>query len=111
MAYMIIRGIRGNSSKIVTSHVYGYTDLSVYLHSYVEATSGDEERVIDGTLNAMINKDSYKRLRKPDVLTEISFPELESDIKNYLDGSQIELAPYYLNRQAFLENLREHAKK
>ncbi len=74
----------GRDNTIVTGYCYGYSDKSRFLHSIVETTLDGEEVVIDGTLNAIINKDGYYALRHFKPLTKISNQTLQDDIDKYL---------------------------
>ena len=74
----------GIENSIVTGYCYGYSDKSRFLHSFVETTLDGKEVVIDGTLNAIMNKDGYYALRHIKPLTKISNQTLQEDKENYL---------------------------
>ncbi len=59
-------------------------DKSRFLHSFVETTLNGEEVVIDGTLNAIMNKDGYYTFRHIKPLTKISNQTLQEDMEKYL---------------------------
>ena len=102
----------GVPNQIVTGYIYGYSDKSKFLHSWVESTINDEEYVIDGTLNAMINKDGYYLMQHAKPITKISDSVLKSDIKNHLDVMQtIPLEVYYVFRNEIVNDLKRNNKK
>ncbi len=74
----------GRDNTIVTGYCYGYSDKSRFLHSFVETILNGEEVVIDGTLNAIMNKDGYYALRHIKPLTKISNQTLREDMEKYL---------------------------
>ena len=102
----------GVPNQIVTGYIYGYSDKSKFLHSWVESTINDEEYVIDGTLNAMINKDGYYLMQHAKPITKISDSVLKSDIKNHLDVMQtVPLEVYYVFRDEIVNDLERNNKK
>lgn len=102
----------GVPNQIVTGYIYGYSDKSKFLHSWVESTINDEEYVIDGTLNAMINKDGYYLMQHAKPITKISDSILKSDIKNHLDVMQtIPIETYYVFRDEIVNDLKRNNKK
>lgn len=97
------------SNEIVTGYIYGYSDKSEFLHSWVETTLKDEEYVIDGTLNAMINKQGYYLMRNAKPLTRISNEQLMSDAEKYLNKIQsIPLEVYYVFRNEIINDLEKN---
>ncbi len=102
----------GVPNQIVTGYIYGYSDKSKFLHSWVESTINDEEYVIDGTLNAMINKEGYYLMQHAKPITKISDSVLKSDIKNHLDVMQtIPIETYYVFRDEIVNDLKRNNKK
>lgn len=104
-AYYITLGL-GIPNDIVTGYIYGYTNISKFLHSWIEVDYKEEEWVIDGTLNAMINKDGYYLLQKAEVISRISRDTFIEDIENYLthiDGIQLDV--YYVFRDEMINDL------
>ena len=102
----------GVPNQIVTGYIYGYSDKSKFLHSWVESTIDDEEYVIDGTLNAMINKDGYYLMQHAKPITKISDSVLKSDIKNHLDVMQtMPMEVYYVFRNEIVNDLERNNKK
>ena len=93
----------GLPHEIVTGYIYGYTDISKFLHSWIELTYKGEEYVLDGTLNALINKSAYYSLRKSKPITRISDATFQSDLENHMDiinGVNIEV--YFLYRNELI---------
>ena len=102
----------GVPNQIVTGYIYGYSDKSEFLHSWVESNIKDEEYVIDGTLNAMINKEGYYLMQHAKPITKISDSVLKGDIKNHLDVMQIiPLEVYYVFRDEIINDLERNNKK
>lgn len=96
----------GVPNQIVTGYIYGYSDKSEFLHSWVETTIKDEEYVIDGTLNAMINKQGYYLMQHAKPITKIDDSTLKSDLKNYVNEMQsIPLEVYYVFRDEIVNDL------
>lgn len=96
-------------SQIVTGFVYGYTDKSKFLHSWIETKMSDEEVVIDGTLNAIFNKEGYYDIRHTEVLNRISNEAVYNDVKNYLE--QIQNIPqefYFVFKDAIIKDLERN---
>ena len=96
----------GVPNQIVTGYIYGYSDKSEFLHSWVETTIKDEEYVIDGTLNAMINKQGYYLMQHAKPITKIDDSTLKSDLKNYVNEMRsIPLEVYYVFRDEIVNDL------
>ena len=101
----------GLSNEIVTGYIYGYSDKSKFLHSWVETTINGEEYVIDGTLNAMINKEGYYLMQYAKPITKISDVVLKSDLKNYMDKLQtFPLPVYYVFRNEIINDFKKIKK-
>lgn len=99
----------GIPNNIVTGYTYGYTDKSQYLHSWIETELKGEPVVIDGTLNVIMNKEGYYKMRHIEVLTKISNETLMSDIEKYLSKvGKISLAVYYLFRNEIIEEFKKN---
>lgn len=99
----------GISNNIVTGYIYGYTDKSKFLHSWVEATIKGEDYVIDGTLNSLINKQGYYLMQHAQPITKISNQTFANDIKNYLE--KIETFPievYYVFRDEIIKDFQKN---
>lgn len=99
----------GVSNEIVTGYVYGYSDKAEFLHSWVEITLKGEEYVIDGTINAMINKQGYYLMRRVKPLTRISNEQLISDANKYLYKIQtFPLEVYFVFRDEIINDLEKN---
>lgn len=98
-------------NKIVTGYIYGYSDKSKFLHSWVEITIKGKEYVIDGTLNAMINKEGYYLMQHAKPITTISNVTLKNDVENYMKKIQsIPLEVYYVFRNEIIKDLEKNQK-
>ena len=71
----------GIANDIVTGYVFGYSDKSKFLHSWVELKIKDKDVVIDYTLNAIMNKEGYYQIQHAIPLTRVSNIQLEEDTK------------------------------
>lgn len=99
----------GKANEIVTGYIYGYSDKAEFLHSWVEVTLRGEEYVIDGTLNAMINKKGYYLMQHAKPINRISDDTLRSDIKNYLASiERLPLEVYYVFRDEIVKDLKKN---
>ena len=108
MAHIISLNL-GISNNIVTGYIYGYTDKSKFLHSWVETTIKGEDYVIDGTLNSLINKQGYYLMQHAQPITKISNQTFANDIKNYLE--KIETFPievYYVFRDEIIKDFQKN---
>ncbi len=102
LAYEIMRNLN-NSCQIVTGYIFGYTELSKFLHSWVEVKFQGKTYVIDGTTNLLINKEAYYTLKHAIPITKISQKTFKSDIKKHLDTLEgIELPMYLLYRNELI---------
>lgn len=72
-----------DNNDLVTGIVYGYTDKSEYLHSWVEVNLFDKEYVIDYTMNAIINKDGYYNFRHAKEIQRINNKDMINDMDEY----------------------------
>ena len=99
----------GLPNEIVTGYIYGYSDKSKFLHSWIETTIKGEDYVIDGTLNAMINKQGYYMMQHAKPITKISDAVLKSDITNYMEKIQsFPLEVYYIFRNEIINDLQKN---
>lgn len=74
----------GIKNEIVTGYIYGTTDKSKFLHSWIETKLGGEEVVIDGVFNAIFNKDGYYALTKALKKQKIRNEDYKKDVGDYL---------------------------
>lgn len=95
--------------KIVIGYVYGKCDKSESLHSWIEIKINGEEYVIDGTLNAMINKEGYYLIRHAKTITKISNQIFKNDVKTYMKKiEKITLAMYFVFRNEIIKELENN---
>lgn len=107
-AYYICLNL-GIPNDIVTGYVYGYTDKSKFLHSWIETTYKGEEWVIDGTINTIINKEGYYLIKNAQVLNRISNKTFVEDIDLYLSKIKgIQLEVYYVFRDEIIRDLERN---
>ena len=96
-------------NEVVTGYCYGYTDQAIYLHSWVEIELNQKDYVIDGTLNAIINKDGYYYLRHVEPISRISSAVIESDIHTYLfQLGQIVPQVYFVYRDEIVKDFKKN---
>ena len=101
----------GIKNDIVTGYCYGYTDKSKFLHSWIETKLKGEEVVIDGTLNAIFNKEGFYKLRHIAPLTRISNETLKSDIEKYLNNFKtISPEVYYVFRDEIIKDFERNSE-
>lgn len=67
--------------KVVTGKICGITSKSKYLHSWVETTIDGEEKVIDYSMNSIMNKKGYYSLLHATSISKINQEDLESDLE------------------------------
>lgn len=70
-----------DSNKVVTGFIYGLSDKDKILHSWIETKINNTDVVIDFTMNIIINKDAYYRLKHVEALNAISDKDLINDDK------------------------------
>lgn len=99
------------NNDLVTGIVYGYTDKSKYLHSWVEVELFGEMYVVDYTMNAIINKDGYYRFRHAKEIERINKATLLNDKINYgnvIDALDAHAAFYNVFRDEILKDLERN---
>ena len=96
-------------NNLVTGYIYGYSDKSKFLHSWIETNIKGEEFVIDATLNAVINKDGYYLMQHAKPINKISSQTLKEDLKNYeiIDNKNIPIELYYVFRDEIIKDLEK----
>lgn len=108
LAYDICLYLKEQST-IVTGYVYGYTNKSKFLHSWVELSHNGSDYVIDGTLNIMMDKTSYYRLRNAQPLTKITKETLTDDInKYYAKIGKIPIPFYFIFRDEIIKDFQKN---
>lgn len=101
----------GVPNNIVTGYVYGYTDKSQFLHSWVEANIKGEEYVIDGTRNAIINKDGYYLLKHAEPINKISYETMRQDVHKYEGAlNEVPLEAYFVFRDEIIRDLERNER-
>lgn len=100
----------GLACNLVTGYVYGYSDKSEYLHSWIETTLHGEEVVIDGTFNAIINKDGYYLMRYAKPITKIDSKTFSNDVDKYLKviENELPIEVYYVFRDEIIAELEKN---
>lgn len=97
---------------VVTGFIYGLTDQSRFLHSWVET---DGEMVYDFTLNACLNKNLYKKLQHYEELNRISGKDIEEDIQKLSSYkctfSHIKIKEYLVYRDEFMSDMKKNSDK
>lgn len=95
------------ANNLTTGYIYGYSDKSKFLHSWVETTINEEEYVIDATLNAIINKEGYYLMQHAEPITKINNQTLKNDLDKYpiIDNKTIPLEVYYVFRNEIIKEL------
>lgn len=101
----------GFPNQVVTGYIYGYSDKSMFLHSWIETTINGEEYVIDGILNAMINKQGYYFMQHAKPITKIDERQFRCDIKNYMKQIQaIFPEVYFVFRDEIIHDLEKNQR-
>lgn len=97
-------------NNLTTGYIYGYSDKSKFLHSWIETAINGEEYVIDATLNAIINRKGYYLMQHAKPINKISSKTFREDLNNYsiIDNKNIPLEVYYVFRD---EIIKEFEKK
>ena len=73
-------------NKLVTSYVYGSTELSKLLHTFVEIDISGNEFVLDPTINIIMNKDGFYKMNhigQKDIISIIDNENLKEDMNKY----------------------------
>lgn len=95
-------------SKVVTGFVYGKTDESKLLHSWVETIIDGQEVVIDVTKDAIIDKETYYGLLVSDVINETSKQQLTSDanvIYPFIKDKRLSFEAYLVDREEVIKRI------
>lgn len=107
-AYYISLGLPF-SNYLTTGYIYGYSDKSKFLHSWIETTINGEDYVIDATLNAMINKKGYYLIQHAKPINKISNQTFREDLNNYqmIDNKNIPMEVYYVFRDEIISEFEK----
>jgi len=97
-------------TKLTTGYVYGFCDKAMFLHSWVETTIDGEEYVIDGTLNAIINKEGYYLMEHAKTINQIDKNTFLDDLNKYeiINNVDIPLEAYYVFRDEIIKDLERN---
>lgn len=98
-------------NQLVTGYIYGYSDKSDYLHSWIETKLHGREVVIDFTMNAIINKDGYYLIKHAKPLNKILDKDVKSDLELYMskcDGGDISLIQYLVFRDEMIKDFQSN---
>jgi len=102
----------GIKNDLVTGYIYGLSDKSRYLHSFIETKLHGEEVVIDFTMNAIINKNGYydiKQLAEDNIIQRINNEQLYDDVDNYgniMRAINLRTDQYNIFRDEFIEEFK-----
>ncbi len=108
-AYTICLCLANLSNELVTGYIYGYCDKSKFLHSWVETTIKGKEYAIDGTINALVNKEGYYLMRYAEPITRINKLTLRRDAEIYMDKlEKVPLEVYYVFRDEIIKDLEKN---
>ncbi len=111
LAYDIMRHIK-NPCQMVTGYVFGYTDLSKFLHSWLEVKFRGKTYVIDGTNNLLIDKNAYYIIRHAIPITKISKKTFRRDLRLHKDLYEgMNLPVYLLYRHDIMAGIEPSATK
>lgn len=99
----------GKKNDLVIGYIYGYTDISQFLHQWVEVTLKGKEYVIDSILNIVISKEAYYTLFRVEVLNKVSNEVIKEDIKNYLaDVGVFPIEPYLIYHDNIMNDFEKN---
>ena len=79
----LVRYILNKDANVVTGNVAYFHDEDSYSHSWIEYKSQKENKdmVLDFTMNAIMTKEDYYRLRNPQVLSVVSREKIKEAIE------------------------------
>ena len=79
----LIRWLLNDDAKVVTGNVAYYFEGDSYSHSWIEYKSQKQhnDMVLDFTMNAIMPKEDYYRLRKPEVLSVVTREQIKEAIE------------------------------
>ena len=99
----------GKQNDLVIGYIYGYTDISEFLHIWVEVTIKGKEYVIDSIFNAVINKDAYYRLLRAKPLNKVSSEVIKEDIEKYLEQIGVfPIEPYLMYHDEIISDFEKN---
>lgn len=95
--------------KLVSGFIKGSSNESVYPHTWIEFVDDGEEKVIDYTLNAVMNKEFYYTLRSIDrenicEIFESDFQNEKPVVENMCKNDNLDKRIYLIFHKDFVEN-------
>ena len=112
MSLVLARNIP--NAKVVTGKIAGQTSKSSYLHTWVETTAKDGQKVVfDYSMNAIINKDGFYNLRHASQVSSINGAEISSDLEKVYPiilAGELSGKEYLVCRDLIIEALSESEK-
>lgn len=94
---------------LAIGYIYGYTDISEFLHEWVEVTIKGKEYVIDSIFNALISKDAYYKLLKAKPINKVNSETIKEDIENYLEKiGTFAIEPYLIYHDEIIKDLEKN---
>lgn len=99
----------GKKNDLVIGYIYGYTNLSQFLHEWVEVTIKGKEYVIDSIFNIVISKDAYYKLLRAEPLNKVSSEVIKDDIDNYLGKIKyFPIQPYLIYHDEIIKDFERN---
>lgn len=98
---------------LVTGYVYGISDKTKFLHSWVEFEVKGKELVIDYTLNIIMNKEGYYYLQHARPLSRISNEDLVNDdeyIRKFNKLGHFNIKEYLTFRDEIVNDFKKNQK-
>lgn len=100
-------------SRIVIGKTGNLSSKSAQIHTWVEASPNGKDWVYDMSLNAIINKQGYYRLRHAEPVSVIPFSTVKEDLAKlnpYIKNGKISLKEYLIFRDDVMELLSEQCE-
>lgn len=100
-------------SRIVVGKTGNLSSKSAQIHAWVEASPNGKDWVYDMSLNAIINKQGYYRLRHAEPISAIPFSTVKEDLVKlnpYFKNEKISLKEYLIFRDDIMELLNEQCE-
>jgi len=98
-------------SRVVTGKVAGLTSKTSHLHTWVETMIDGKMVVIDYTMNAIMNKSGYEKLRHAEPIATISSADVKEDIPKVAKAiylGELTKLEYLLYRNKIMEVINEN---
>ena len=104
----ISEGLGDIQNYIVTGYVFALSDKSKYVHSWIELVVNGEEVVIDYTLNAIMNKEGYYKIRHVKDISKISSCDVKNDKAILNKIGNFDLKEYLIFRDEIMRDLEKN---